>query len=88
MPSCLPLRPPPGPTSQGLLGGFSLLNFFMTYMLYNSSDLLKFLSYYAPLAQNNNRIYYALLVLSVISSTSRRVPHTASRPLPAPPRCL
>ncbi|EFJ45101.1 hypothetical protein VOLCADRAFT_94594 [Volvox carteri f. nagariensis] len=60
-----------GMFAQGLLAGFALLNFFMTYMLYSSSDMRKFLSYYAPLAQNNNRIYYALITLSVIFSTSR-----------------
>ncbi|GLC56363.1 hypothetical protein PLESTB_001096600 [Pleodorina starrii] len=60
-----------GMFAQGLVGGFALLNFFMTYMLYGSSNMRKFLSYYAPLAQNSNRIYYALITLAVISSTSR-----------------
>ncbi|GIL50600.1 hypothetical protein Vafri_6743 [Volvox africanus] len=60
-----------GMFAQGLLAGFALLNFFMTYMLYSSSNMRKFLSYYAPLAQNNNRIYYVLVTLSIISSTSR-----------------
>ncbi len=58
---------------QGLLGGFALLNFFMTYMLYSGGTLIGFLSYYAPLAQNNARIYYSLSVVSVIASTSRWV---------------
>lgn len=57
--------------AQGLLGGFALLNFFMTYMLYSSGTLTGFLAYYAPLAQNNARIYYSLSVVSVIASTSR-----------------
>ncbi|KXZ46431.1 hypothetical protein GPECTOR_43g867 [Gonium pectorale] len=62
-----------GMFAQGLLSGFALLNFFMTYMLYGSSggELREFLRYYGPLAQNNNRLYYTLLALSVISSTSR-----------------
>ncbi|PNH02894.1 hypothetical protein TSOC_011096 [Tetrabaena socialis] len=60
-----------GMFAQGLLGGFALLNFFMTYMLYGSSTLRKFLSYYAPIALDANRLYYTLLVLAIVSSTTR-----------------
>ncbi|KAG2430374.1 hypothetical protein HYH02_013736 [Chlamydomonas schloesseri] len=56
---------------EGLLGGLALVNFFMTYMLYSRDGLRRFLAYYAPIAQDMNRIYYSLLVLSIISSTSR-----------------
>lgn len=66
---------------QGLVAGFALLNFCMTYLLYSSTHMRKFLSYYAPLAQNNNRAYYALITLSVISSTSRYVGGVVMRPI-------
>ena len=36
--------------TQGLLGGFALLNFFMTYMLYSGQGLTEFLRYYGYLA--------------------------------------
>ncbi|GFR51187.1 hypothetical protein Agub_g13530 [Astrephomene gubernaculifera] len=60
-----------GMFAEGLVAGFALLNFFMTYMLYGSTSLREFLRYYGPLAQSNNRLYYSLLVLAVISSTCR-----------------
>ncbi|KAG2422066.1 hypothetical protein HXX76_016301 [Chlamydomonas incerta] len=56
---------------EGLLAGLALLNFFMTYVLYSRDGLRRSMAYYAPIAQDINRIYYSLLVLSIISSTSR-----------------
>ncbi|KAG2486119.1 hypothetical protein HYH03_015214 [Edaphochlamys debaryana] len=57
--------------SEGLLAGFALLNLFMTYMLYANKGMTRFLMYYGPISLSCNRMYYCLLVLSIISSTSR-----------------
>jgi hypothetical protein len=58
---------------QGLLGGFALLNFFMTYLMYSGNNLRNWLKYYAPLALANNRMYYTLLTMAIVASTARSV---------------
>lgn len=58
---------------QGLLGGFALLNFFMTYFMYNNNGLKEFLRYYSYLAMLNNRVYYTLITMSLIAATARYV---------------
>ncbi|MEW5305081.1 MAG: hypothetical protein WDW36_007645 [Sanguina aurantia] len=57
--------------AQGLLGGFALLHFFMTYFLYSGDALRRFLAYYSYVAMTTNRIYFTLISLSIIASASR-----------------
>ena len=73
-PRCLPqvathLIPPP----KALLGGFALLNFFLTYLLYNKQSLQQFLQYYSPDAMEFSRAYFTLTTFSVIAATARQV---------------
>ena len=69
-PSNCPLLVPP---LQALLGGFALLNFFLTYLLYNKQSLQQFLQYYSPDAMEFSRAYFTLTTFSVIAATARQV---------------
>ena len=59
-------------SSQGLLGGFALLNLLMTYML-SASSLPEggFLGYYAPIARPCGRIYITLTTLSLLGAVDK-----------------
>ncbi len=56
---------------QALLGGFSLINLFTTYLLSLSMPKYQYLQYYSPVSQDFSRIYYSLITLSVIAATAR-----------------
>ncbi|GAX77592.1 hypothetical protein CEUSTIGMA_g5036.t1 [Chlamydomonas eustigma] len=56
---------------QALLGGFSLLNFFATYILNSNLSQSQYLQYYSPLATYFARVYYTLTTFSVIAATAK-----------------
>ena len=62
--------------AQGLLGGFALINLYMTYML-NANDLPTgdansgFLHYYSPLALHMQRTYYVLTFLTTLFAADK-----------------
>lgn len=68
-PSHLPPRSVPD--SKGLLGGFALLNFYVTYLVYPLEISATAIEYYAPPADLFARVYLAFINLALIASVAR-----------------